>query len=311
MRPTREREAALRERLLRPERPLLRECLECARSYRSPAEAWEALYTNGLLPPAWIDDPARRFTLPATFFARKRFVEKVDPAQITALTIGDASHDQLRTLSYPTTASFAGFLAADLPNAARAEQLAREVLDRWLYWISVSDRYAQLERERRLSRTLGPPVPTERAPESSTLVWRLRRRPLRSFRPHWVELDPVILKLAAVANVEGWDGGPRDKRSVWWRFQTVGSELQTLVNASAWWERFVFEGLAAGITVAQFLELDSPDAAFDRPFVELKNPFEPLLELLETGYALTHLRRGVLVLDLPDTNLSRALDRAG
>lgn len=305
--PTREREEALRERLLRPERPLLRECLECARAYRSPAEAWEGLYTKGLLPASWIDDPARRFTLPSTFFARKRVVEKVDPEQIATLSIGDASHDQLRALPYPTTASFAAFLAADLPNAARAEQLAREVHDRWLYWISVSDRYARVLRERRLGRMLGPLPPGEPAPESSTLVWRLRRRALRSYRPHRVELDGVIRKLLDVSIANGWTTGAPIARNQWWRTVNVPDELPTLVNASARWERFFSEGLAANITVADFLELGSPEAPFDRPFAELKNPFEPLLELLETGYALTHLRRGVLVLDLPDANLTRAI----
>ncbi len=75
---------------------------------RDPGEAWEALAARGLIPAAWVDDPARRF---------------ID---------GPGARDVLA--SQPTDVLAAVALAADAGGIARAEALAVELTARLAVW---------------------------------------------------------------------------------------------------------------------------------------------------------------------------------
>lgn len=101
-----DREAALAKGFLRPSAGSIGAAIAAARTARKASEAWESLSSRGLIPSAWIDDPARRFHR------------------------GGLGGPE----AWPQNIESCVHLAADVPGVERCELLAREAAARLAPW---------------------------------------------------------------------------------------------------------------------------------------------------------------------------------
>jgi hypothetical protein len=274
------------------ERPIDRwdECAEVALRHPDGPSAWEALCANGLVPEAWLCDPARWFALPRQHYRRARAAKSLDPALVTTVSFGGLG--SLRATPMPTDRGWAALLAATAPAVAEAEALALTV--------------ARLAAPAR-------PLRDDNAPEDSSprTVWRhggINREPDTQ---RWPLSTPRLL--GSVRG--GLDSLPWLRQLTAEKRDTFTAAFGAIGRIAEWTlvQRVLGTGALESLAPALFTAMkadamiealrliaeDTPQDFFSRSPWDtmcipardaLTNPFAPLVALLATGHqlSLTH-----------------------
>lgn len=211
------------------------------RARRVAEETWESLATDGVIPQAWVGDPGR------VFGAGERRGVSEAPAEL----------------------AMALALAADVPGVLRAEQLAREVMNRlgpWCAWRPWS------------------------------VLWRLVD-PLRWTAPHGTQAG-VFQRLAQGATVALHRAGDPHRGIASGHLRTLKRSRH---GAAAFWD--LHRASLWQYTSKRGLRLPAlhvvPEGLQGSYFHEVPDPFEPLVHLWSTGYALERISAEHLVLIAP------------
>lgn len=279
---------ALTARLLRPRRPRAREARALLKTIEDPRRAWSALRRAGLVPPHWVGSKERRFLR--------------DPPVWRPW--GDDDH----TTTPPTVAACLA-LASDPDGAEAAETLASVVAERLAPWDLDFKRPPRERLDRVLRQFAGVRLP--RRVLHPRFLWRcVSPRAWTTcndyaVRPH----EAAHLALGGAAFLK-----PGDRLDAsHWGPSCLPTSLKDRVGSGV--ARLVEDHIAGARTWNTAAERDSvvppdsaalrsvllafPPALVGRRFAELPDPFEPLLALWATGYALEAIDEHTLVLIAP------------
>jgi len=277
-------------RLYRPTALRAAEAHEAVAGRRNAREAWEALATRGIIPAAWVDDPAREYA------------------------VGGGA-----TCAHPPTTGACVLLASDVPGVLRAEALADEALARlrpWELTASGPRRWVFLRRGVRVS--LEPP----RLTGMETIVELVRaftgvpRGDVPYDREHWwtrLKDQWSEVRALGLATEDASDDAVRAAAAELLTppsvlrndHPTAEGALASLGPVARCWSALRKTSLRLP-TRAELTQLGvrlPPAAALPtRPgrapprLADLPDPFEPLLALWSLGYALRGSTRTPLAL---------------
>ncbi|MDP3277674.1 MAG: hypothetical protein Q8Q09_21000 [Deltaproteobacteria bacterium] len=273
-------DAALTRRVFRPSqdhRALSRAAVE---GVEDPAEAWEVLASRGVIPATWVDSSERVFALDETPMG-------LEPGSRS----GTATHDGV--LAYlsrgptvqdvPPTVDAVVALGADVKGVTTAEQVAREAV-------------------RRLA-PFGVPQP-------NLVCWRVVDVASWATQPGDYRHMPVAIVLN-----QAFERGEVHDRSL------KRAKLHPF-GTPAWRAAFTWECAgqwrAAARTNSVILSARAPcieqirdsgyppiaETLYGEKFSSLANPFEPLLSLWASGYALDAITPTMIVLAAPRVPLA-------
>jgi hypothetical protein len=267
-------------RVFAPARPKLREVLEVASASDDAAEVWETLAARGVIPSEWMGDGERVF---AEDERPPALAERAFNDQPTYAAVQRYLEEGPRLCDVPPTVAAACALASDVQGMTTAERVAREAVRRLAVW---------------------------GAPQPHRVCWRI--------------VDP-----------DRWETQPGDYRhmpaaiAVGCAFAMTPSAEKNLLRARAhvfgtpaWRASFTWECTAHWRYLARgraqiapprsdvLDRLDSggyptiPKPLRGKRFSELENPFEPLLSLWASGYALDAITPSLIVLAAPRIEVS-------
>lgn len=301
---------AIGSSLLRPRRPRLREARSAVVGCADPQAAWEALRTAGLLPPSWLDDPARGagFLCARCGGAGQLYGDdglSIEPAWFDPCFACDESG--IVQTALPPSIETAVQLGADPDAIAQVEALARECSSRFGRWVDLAPPRA-LWRSGLMRDPFGhlqlahPWRPIGRVPSDprSSRALHARRGALGG-----VVAVPTIeaLELAATDVDRG-------------RALEVRGRLMRAADGSDG-ERVAREarirpGPTAPTDRDQAIEAAGSDAYHSTlygllaargvsPFAESSDPWEPILAIWAMGYGLHAVARDAVLLFAPET----------
>ncbi len=265
----------LTARVFKPERSKLDEARAVVRGIDDPAEAWETFAARGFVPSEWLADGER-------VFAEDERPPALAPRGFNDQPTYDAVRAYLeagpRLCDVPPTVLSACSLACDVTGVSTAERVAREAVRRLAEW---------------------------GAPQPSRVCWRI-------VEPEDWETQPGDWRHmpAAMAVGAAFIPTPTTEKSVMrarlYDFGTPAWRAAFTWECAAIW-RIVSQGnrqiAALESDVAERVEQGGypaiPSAVRQKRFDHLPNPFETLLSLWASGYALDAITPSLIVLAAP------------
>jgi uncharacterized protein (TIGR02996 family) len=251
------------ERLFNPSRQTLPQARGAIDGLRSPDEALRALAAAGVIPASWVDDPARSFL---------RQVRDPCPGCRGEGTVsfgacfrcaGSGTIVRHEPAKGPPTLSSCLALGADPSGIERAEVLARTLAARLAPW------GVGAVARTRIAWRFGVPAPPQ--------DWLLRCPP---------PFDAVCEALKSLLH----DPDLPSRGAMAERWAEAGAMA---------WEAAVDLGPRGRVPHGPGVGV----AIVGRTFQDLEDPFDPFLELRETGYGLDSLGKEGIVLVAPDEGL--------
>jgi hypothetical protein len=272
----------LTARVFEPERSRLSAAREAVDGCDDPAEAWEMLAARGFIPSEWLGDGERVF---AEDERPPALGERGFNDQPTYAAVRRYLEEGPRLCDVPPTVVAACALACDTSGVSTAERVAREAVRRLAAW--------------------GAPQPTR-------VCWRIVTPDAWETQPgDWRHMPAAMAVGAAFVPTPTLE--KNIMRARFYDFGTPRWRAAFTWESAALW-RVVSLGNAVIATarseVRDRLEQGGypsipPELAKQR-FSAVPNPFEPLLSLWASGYALDAITPSLIVLAAPSVPSKRA-----
>jgi hypothetical protein len=265
----------LTARVFAPERPRLEEARSAVEGVEDAAEAWEMLAARGLIPAEWMGDGERVFADdgPPPALADRGFSgHPTHAAVLRYLSEGPLLCDG------PPTVLAAWTLGSDVAGMTTAERVAREAV-----------------------RLLAP----WGAPQPSRVCWRIVDPAEWDTQPGDYRHMPAAVAVGcsfvatptverAILRAKNYDfGTPKWRAAFTWECAAQWRYLARTRNLIAAKSSEVAERLAQGGYPPIPKELSI------KAFSEIESPFDPLLSLWASGYALDAITEHVIVIAAP------------
>jgi hypothetical protein len=263
-------------RVFRPDRSRFGDAVEAALGIEDPAEVWETLAARGFVPAEWLGDGERVF---AEDERPPALAERGFNDQPTYAAMRRYLEEGPRLVDLPPNARAACTIACDVTGVTTAERVAREAVRRLQPW--------------------GAPQPTR-------VCWRIVEPESWETQPgdwrHW----PAAMALGAavvptptieknILRAHRYDfGTPRWRAAFTWE----NAALWRLLSANG---RTFIASSRSGVNerIEQGGYPPIPAELREQPFSAVLNPFEPLLSLWASGYALDAITPSLIVLAAP------------
>lgn len=265
----------LTARVFVPSRPRLAEAMAAVDGVDDPAEAWEMLAARGLVPAEWMGDGERVFAedeRPPALAERGFSGHPTHAAVRSYLELGP------RLCDGPPTVLAACTLGSDVEGMTTAERVAREAV--------------------RLLEPWGAPQPTR-------ICWRIVDPDDWETQPGDYRHMPAAVAVGcsfvatptverAILRAKNYDfGTPRWRAAFTWECAAQWRYLARTKKKIA----------ATGSEVTDRLEQGGypkiPTELASKTFAEVESPFDPLLSLWASGYALDAITTHTIVIAAP------------